>query len=129
MKAKVFVLTFRDHIRTDNSVSGTPILNRVALPDKEADSSMLQPPTPNPADKESDEWVLDYIDVAYVQPIVEAMDEDGSGFISVKEANSFALARPKGLRSRFNFDPHIPLLKFFGQYLAYCTGSLIGQLV
>ncbi|KAF8883174.1 hypothetical protein CPB84DRAFT_1851026 [Gymnopilus junonius] len=98
VKAKVFVLTFRDHIRHDNSVAGTPLLNKMALPgDEEADSNTLQPSSQNVSDKESDEWVLDYIDVAYVQPIVEAMDEDGSGFISVKEANSFALARPKGL--------------------------------
>lgn len=49
-------------------------------------------------DSNSDEWVFDFIDVVHVQPVVEAMDEDGSGFISVKEANKFALSRPKGLR-------------------------------
>ncbi|PPQ91056.1 hypothetical protein CVT25_013909, partial [Psilocybe cyanescens] len=46
---------------------------------------------------ESDEWVLEYIDAAYVKPIVEAIDEDGSGFISAQEANRFALARPDGM--------------------------------
>lgn len=45
-----------------------------------------------------DLWVLDCINVAHVQPIVEALDEDGSGFISVKEANQFAGSRPKGWR-------------------------------
>lgn len=81
----------------------------ISLPDPEVDSSTphveaAAGPNPNMlnvamnSDKESDEWVLEYIDVAYVQPIVEAMDEDGSGFISVQEANKFALARPKGMR-------------------------------
>ncbi|KDR77268.1 hypothetical protein GALMADRAFT_246576 [Galerina marginata CBS 339.88] len=97
VKAKVFVLTFRDHISNDNSAPGTPILKRAAFLEEVGDSNMLHPSAPNIADKESDEWVLDYIDVAYVQPIVEAMDEDASGFISVKEANSFALARPREL--------------------------------
>ncbi|KAF9551230.1 hypothetical protein CPC08DRAFT_729061 [Agrocybe pediades] len=56
-------------------------------------------PTPShlKADSDQDLWVFDYIDVQHVQPIVEAMDEDGSGFISVKEANKFALTRPKGM--------------------------------
>lgn len=45
-----------------------------------------------------DLWVLDCINVAHVQPIVEALDEDGSGFISVKEANKFAGSRPNGWR-------------------------------
>jgi hypothetical protein len=45
-----------------------------------------------------DLWVLNCVNVAHVQPIVEALDEDGSGFISVKEANKFAGSRPKGWR-------------------------------
>ncbi|KDR77265.1 hypothetical protein GALMADRAFT_225374 [Galerina marginata CBS 339.88] len=97
VKAKVFVLTLRDHISNDNSNPGTPILKRAVLPEEVGDSKRLHPSAPNITDKESDEWVLDYIDVAYVQPIVEAIDEDASGFISVKEANSFALARPQEL--------------------------------
>ena len=92
-------MTFRDHIRSDNSAAVTPLATEAPLPgDQEAEGDVHQPSALDVPDKESDEWVLDYIDVAYVQPIVEAMDEDGSGFISVKEANSFALARPKGLR-------------------------------
>ncbi|PPQ77943.1 hypothetical protein CVT25_015418 [Psilocybe cyanescens] len=108
VKAKVFVLTFRDHIHVDNSTAVTPMPTSISLPDPEVDSSTphveaAAGPNPNMlnvamnSDKESDEWVLEYIDVAYVQPIVEAMDEDGSGFISVQEANKFALARPKGM--------------------------------
>ncbi|KAF9482851.1 hypothetical protein BDN70DRAFT_874437 [Pholiota conissans] len=95
VKAKVFVLTFRDHIRVDNSTINTPIQGPALLP---GDMNSLTVRSPNASSTQDDsEWVLEYIDVAYVQPIVEAMDEDGSGFISVKEANNFALARPKDL--------------------------------
>lgn len=43
-------------------------------------------------------WLLEYIDVAHVRPIVEAMDADGSGFISVKEVNMFARSKPNEWR-------------------------------
>lgn len=56
-------------------------------------------------DDEAELWALKHIDVAHVQPIVEAMDEDGSGFISVKEANKFALSRPPGWRLAFRIPP------------------------
>lgn len=92
MKAKVFVLTFRDYILSGNSAIGTPALGLIPLPQGGGEPNMLQPSTSNTEDSE---WVLEYIDVAYVQPIVEAMDEDGSGFISVKEANSFGLSRDR----------------------------------
>lgn len=42
-----------------------------------------------------DEWALSYINIAHLQPIVEALDDDGSGFISVKEANAFARECPE----------------------------------
>ncbi|KAF5329683.1 hypothetical protein D9619_008943 [Psilocybe cf. subviscida] len=114
VKAKQFVLTFRDYLITsDQTASNTPHMqSTVALPDNsgarvEAARSALfsaplqVPPVstlhPNGLDG-SEEWVLKHIDVAHIQPIIEAMDEDGSGFISVREANKFALGRPPGMR-------------------------------
>jgi len=76
-------------------MSSTPMSGNEPLPTP----SNLRP------DGDQDLWVFDYIDVQHVQPIVEAMDEDGSGFISVKEANKFALSRPKGMK----YDVHSPL--------------------
>ncbi|KAF9476107.1 hypothetical protein BDN70DRAFT_882808 [Pholiota conissans] len=100
VKAKVFVLTLRDHIRTVNSTLTTPLKHSIQLPPLDGEPGLLLPTASN-ADKISDnEWVFEYIDVAYVQPIIEAIDEDGSGFISIKEANSFALSRdrPKDMK-------------------------------
>lgn len=53
-------------------------------------------------------WILEYLDVAHVRPIVEAMDMDGSGFVSVEELNRFAGSRPKQWRCvslRFELYP------------------------
>ncbi|KAF8203346.1 hypothetical protein BJ912DRAFT_352658 [Pholiota molesta] len=99
VKAKVFVLTFRDYIRSGNSAVGTPTLGLVPLPQDVGETNLLQPTT-SESNTDDSKWVLEYIDVAYVQPIVEAIDEDGSGFISVKEANSFGLSRdrPKDMK-------------------------------
>ena len=117
MKAKTFVLTFRDHLLAGQSLPGSmassPVLRRPASSSFDSDLSFLWPPDsstpkklpsilPNDLDffqpEVEDLWVLNCINVAHVQPIVEALDEDGSGFISVKEANKFAGSRPKGWR-------------------------------
>jgi len=59
-------------------------------------TAVTQAQPPVTSEEDPDTWVFDFIDVGHIQPIVEAMDEDNSGFISVKEANKFALTRPKG---------------------------------
>lgn len=51
-----------------------------------------------------DDWALHYIDVVHLDPIVEAIDDDFSGFISIHEANRFAVARPKNWR--YDFPVH-----------------------
>ncbi|KAF4610197.1 hypothetical protein D9613_010367 [Agrocybe pediades] len=105
VKAKNFVLTSRDHLlaiaqcqelRTQHTpIKATCRLLMSATP--MAGNEPLPTPSHLKADSNQDLWVFDYIDVQHVQPIVEAMDEDGSGFISVTEANKFALTRPKGM--------------------------------
>lgn len=41
-----------------------------------------------------DAWAIKYIDVMWVQPILEAFDDDASGFITVTEVNRFTSSRP-----------------------------------
>ncbi|RDX45005.1 hypothetical protein OH76DRAFT_1457767 [Lentinus brumalis] len=41
-----------------------------------------------------DEWTLEYINVTRLQAIIEAFDDDASGFITVGEANAFTASRP-----------------------------------
>ena len=41
-----------------------------------------------------DAWAIKYIDIMRVQPILEAMDDDASGFITIGEMNRFTSSRP-----------------------------------
>lgn len=43
---------------------------------------------------DSDRWALQYIGVNYVRSILEAFDDDASGFVTVGEANNFTRSRP-----------------------------------
>ncbi|KAJ4475478.1 hypothetical protein J3R30DRAFT_3375675 [Lentinula aciculospora] len=43
-----------------------------------------------------DSWALRYIGVAHVQPILEAVDDNGTRFVSIKEVNTFATSKPNG---------------------------------
>ena len=45
-----------------------------------------------------DAWAIKYIDVVWVQPILEAFDADASGFITVAEVNRFTSSRPTDWR-------------------------------
>ena len=42
----------------------------------------------------TDAWAIKYIDVIRLQPILEAIDDDASGFITVTEMNRFTSSRP-----------------------------------
>ena len=42
----------------------------------------------------NDKWALKYINVNYVRAILEAFDDDASGFVTVQEVNAFTRARP-----------------------------------
>lgn len=41
-----------------------------------------------------DAWAIKYIDVIRLQPILEAIDDDASGYITIGEMNSFTSSRP-----------------------------------
>ena len=43
---------------------------------------------------EHDEWTLEYISVTRLQAIIEAFDDDASGFITVAEVNAFTALKP-----------------------------------
>ena len=104
VKATTFILTFRDHFLSDHSAVNTPFAAPLSplrpgtspLLLSTADTVGENAPSDVAAGVDPDIWLLKYIDVTHVRPIVEAIDEDGSGFISIKEANKFALSKPKG---------------------------------
>ncbi len=51
-----------------------------------------------PALDVDDLWALEYINVFRVQPLIEALDDDVSSFVTIAEVNVFTAARPLGWR-------------------------------
>ncbi|KAJ7065527.1 hypothetical protein C8F01DRAFT_982091, partial [Mycena amicta] len=99
VKARHFVLALNDYYTEKfsardiaslaNSVAGSAPPSPIISP---VDGTLLLPAP----EMEDDRWALSYINVAHLQPILEAVDDDGTGFVSIKEANDFAMMKPKG---------------------------------
>lgn len=47
------------------------------------------------------EWVLKFIDTAWLKPIMEAFDDDSSGYNTISELNAFTDAKPESLNWRY----------------------------
>jgi hypothetical protein len=56
-------------------------------------ASVASPNTTN-----NDAWALRFITVQRVQPLIEAIDDDVSSFVTVSEINAFTSAAPQGWR-------------------------------
>jgi hypothetical protein len=96
VKGRQFILALHDYflekatIETENRTSdvGTSASN-VEVVD-EADS--------HDVGESSDKWAIAHINPLKIQPLLEAFDDDGTGYVSLKEANDFAESRPAGWR-------------------------------
>ncbi|KAF8069904.1 hypothetical protein FPV67DRAFT_991835 [Lyophyllum atratum] len=95
VKARHFVLALHDYYTDKLSSADTPTASHM--------SGLPSPQTPGNGrgsmmlmqkKRQDDRWALAYINAAYVQPILEAVDDDGTGFVSVKEVNTFVAERP-----------------------------------
>lgn len=80
VKARHFVLALRDHY-----LEKLPLETKGVL---DMSISLIN------NCKNSDGWAVKYIDIMWVQPILEAFDDDASGFITVAEVNHFTSSRP-----------------------------------
>ena len=74
-------MTLRDHFADKAAGSGgaTPSNSEIA------------------AHPEHDEWARQYVDVKYLQPIMDAIDDDGSGHVTIAEVNQFTELLPSTL--------------------------------
>ena|ERR1700722_2246886 len=89
VKARRFVLALQDYFIEKYHASET--LPDSVTPDLKRALSQ--------ANKRADDhWALASINVHNMQPILEAFDDDGTGFVSIKEANQLAESRPHGWR-------------------------------
>ena len=88
MKARYFVLALRDHyIETLTAEAEGSGKVAPSVGDSTIDNSR------NP-----DAWAIKFIDVSRLQPILEAFDDDASGFITISEMNRFTCSRPQDWR-------------------------------
>jgi hypothetical protein len=94
VKAKHFVMALHDHVTAKASQMLT--VTTTSSPDAppETVNNTISPPD-IPA---NDSWALEYINVDRIQPLMEAIDGDGSSFITVNELNKFTSRRPKEWR-------------------------------
>ncbi|KAH7885442.1 hypothetical protein F5I97DRAFT_1830577 [Phlebopus sp. FC_14] len=105
VKARHFILALHDYfldkvndsheenIATPVSMPSPLLPDEYSDPGSALDVAIMVPQTRTSAD---DHWALSYINITRIQPILEAFDDDGSGFVSIKEANAFTSSRPKG---------------------------------
>ncbi|KAJ7151760.1 hypothetical protein C8R43DRAFT_886602, partial [Mycena crocata] len=102
VKARHFVLALNDYYTekfadVDVAVASAAASVAGSVPGSPLMSPAVADPNPPPdAQPEDDRWALAYINVAHLQPILEAIDDDGTGFVSIREANDFAVSRPAG---------------------------------
>ncbi|KIJ47404.1 hypothetical protein M422DRAFT_248793 [Sphaerobolus stellatus SS14] len=86
VKARNFVLALRDYF--------TGQIYETAL--RSGNASVSEAAQQDKIDNRSqDYWALKYLNIENLQSVMEALDDDGSGFISVKEANSFVKDCPE----------------------------------
>ena len=74
MKAHLFVLTLQDHYR-----------------DK------FEQATHAPGPASTDQWALKYLSAQGLGPVMEAFDDDASGYVTITEVNKLMELRPPSL--------------------------------
>ena len=96
VKTTHFVIALHDYFAAKASrkatITNTSSTNAPAESVNNTDTTIL-PDTPA-----KDSWALEYINVRMVQPLIEAIDDDASSFVTVNELNDFTSCRPKEWR-------------------------------
>jgi hypothetical protein len=108
VKARHFVLALHDYYsnKENQRRPGSASSERFSMAPMKSPGPIRSPPPTagrgymgmGAKRRQDDRWALAYINAAYVQPILEAVDDDGTGFVSVLEVNTFVESRPEGWR-------------------------------
>ncbi|KAK0211624.1 hypothetical protein IW262DRAFT_1467624 [Armillaria fumosa] len=95
-KARDLVLALRDYYYSRNQSALTGQMREMASPmittETDSEVSRISEASVQPAD---DQWALRYINLLRIQPLMEAFDDDVSGFVTINEANAFCAGRPE----------------------------------
>ena len=90
VKATHFVIALHDHFTARASQKTIANTSSANVPAKKTDvDTTLLPDT-----SAEDSWALEHINISLVHPLIEAIDNDGSSFVTVNELNDFTSARP-----------------------------------
>jgi len=104
VKATHLVIALHEHFtvqagqasrKTNTHTSDDGSAETVTENNTTTDTTTATLPAETPAD---DSWALQYINVRQIQPLIEAIDDDGSSFVTVNELNEFTSCRPEGWR-------------------------------
>ena len=96
-------MALRDHF-AEGSRAALSVIRDLTSQPRETSASQVVDEIANIANRvdpnapEEDQWALEYITVLRVQPLIEALDDDVSSFVTVSEVNAFTAARPLNWR-------------------------------
>ena len=99
VKATHFVIALHDYFTAKASrktIASTSSADAPAETVNKTDADVDA--TISPDTSAEDSWALEHINIRLIQPLIEAIDEDGSSFITVSELNEFTSSRPKTWR-------------------------------
>ena len=133
VKATHFVIALYDHftakagqasqkISTNTSTDTPTVPETVNQTDTDTTTAALSPEAPV-----DDSWALDYINIRWIQPLIEAIDDDGSSFVTVKELNDFTNQRPEGWRRVPKLYIYIYVFLPSDMHSVFLTGSRTGR--
>ncbi|KAG6905943.1 hypothetical protein DXG01_016775 [Tephrocybe rancida] len=99
VKARHLVLRLRDfYIDRSHSNGDAPDSQHQMSPPATTDlNDSADQPSQQAVEDDDDAWAIGYINVSYLQAIVEAIDDGGSGFVGIREVNGFIDWKPPGL--------------------------------
>jgi hypothetical protein len=103
VKARSFALGLRYHFieKFTMSQSHDHEGDSFEVDDETASISLVggQNIPPTAKQVEDDRWALAYLGVTYLQQIIEAVDDDGAGYLSINVVNQFCRRRPEKWKS------------------------------
>jgi len=110
VKVTHFVIALHDYFTAKASRKLT--ITNTSTPDAPAETvnntdTILPPDTPA-----KDSWALQYINIRLIQPLIEAIDDDGSSFVTVDELNEFTSRRPERWRRVLKIAIHSSCLTY-----------------
>ncbi|KAK0482728.1 hypothetical protein IW261DRAFT_1469501 [Armillaria novae-zelandiae] len=96
-KARDLVLALRDYYysRTNQSTLARQmgeIVSPTTTTENDSEASRISEAIVHSVD---DQWALPYINLLRIQPLMEAFDDDVSGFVTINEANALCAGRPE----------------------------------